>query len=81
VEDNFAELFDMAADMVVYGEAGRMLVGKIVKEEALYFVIDGNQENSVLCSILEARSIIESTRDISGILQNLTLLKVKKGIV
>jgi hypothetical protein len=80
VDDNFAELFDLATDMDVSGETGRMLVGKIVKEEALYFVIDGKQEDGALCSILEAHSIVESTRDISDILQNLTLLKAKKGI-
>lgn len=80
VDDSIKEFLDMAGEIVGAGEAGRMLVGKIVKEEALYFVIDSKQEDSVLCSLIEARSIVESTQDISGILRQFSILKVKKGI-
>jgi 3-oxoacyl-[acyl-carrier-protein] synthase II len=78
--DSFAEFLDMAAEIVAAREADRMLVGKIVEEEALYFVIDDKQEESALCSLIEVRSIVESTPDISGILRQLSILKVKKGI-
>jgi 3-oxoacyl-[acyl-carrier-protein] synthase II len=80
VDDSFAEFLDMAAEIVVAREAGRMLTGTIVGEEALYFVIDSKQDDSALCSLIEARSIVESTRDISDILRQLSILKVKKGI-
>lgn len=81
VNDSLAALLDMATEIIVAREAGRMLVGKIVGEDALYLVIESKQENGALCSLSEARSIVESTQDISGILRQLSNLKVKKGIV
>lgn len=81
VNDPCAELLDMAAEMVVAREADRMLVGKIVGEEVLYFVIDSNQDDRVFCSLIEARLIVEATHEISDILRHLSVLKAKKGIV
>jgi 3-oxoacyl-[acyl-carrier-protein] synthase II len=80
VDESLSEFLDMAAGMVVSREAVRMLVGKVVGNEALYFVIDCIQEGTVLCSLVEARSIVESTQDISDILRQLSILQVKKGI-
>jgi 3-oxoacyl-[acyl-carrier-protein] synthase II len=80
LDGSLTEFLDMASDIVVAREAGRMLVGTIVAEEALYIVIDSSQDESVLCSLMELRSIVESTRDISDILRQLSILKVKKGI-
>jgi 3-oxoacyl-[acyl-carrier-protein] synthase II len=80
VDDSLAELLDMATEIVVAREAGRMLVGKIVEEEALYFVIDGKQDECALCSLIEAWTIVESTQDISDILRQFSILKVKKGM-
>lgn len=80
VDNSFAEFLDMAAGIVVAREASRMLVGKITEEEALYFVIDDKQEDCALCRLIEARSIMESTHDISDILRQFSILMVKKGI-
>lgn len=80
-DGSLTDFVDMAADMVVTREAGRMLVGKIEEEEALYFLIDDTQEDNVFCSLSEAQSILAATRDIPGILRQLSILKVKKGIV
>jgi len=80
VDDSLAEFLDMASEIVVAREADRMLAGKIVEEEALFFVIDSKQEDNALCSLIEMRSIVESTQDISDILRQLSTLKVKKGI-
>jgi 3-oxoacyl-(acyl-carrier-protein) synthase len=80
VDDSLAELLDMATEIVVAREAGRMLVGKIVEEEALYFVIDSKQDECALCSLIEAWTIVESTQDISDILRQFSILKVKKGM-
>jgi hypothetical protein len=51
-----------------------------VEEDALFFVIDNKQEDNALCSLIEMRSIVESTQDISDMLRQLSTLKVKKGI-
>jgi 3-oxoacyl-[acyl-carrier-protein] synthase II len=80
VDDSLEEFLDMAAEMVVTGEVDRMLVGRIMADEALYFVIDGKQDDSALCSLIEAQTIVESTQNISDILRQLSILKVKKGI-
>jgi 3-oxoacyl-[acyl-carrier-protein] synthase II len=80
VDDSLADILDMASEMVIAREADRMLVGKIIGEEALYFLIDSKQEGSALCSLVEARSILDSTQDISDILRQLSIMKVKKGI-
>lgn len=79
--DSLLDFLDMAASMVKTEEVARMLVGTIVAEEAIYCVIERNKEKgSTLCSLAEARSILASTQDISKILQQLSNLKVKKGV-
>lgn len=80
-DGSLAGFMDMAVDMVVTRETGGMLVGKIEEEEALYFLVDDTEEDNVLCSLVEARTIVASTQDISDILRQLSILKVKKGIV
>jgi hypothetical protein len=80
VDDSLVEFLDMAEEMVVTGEAVRMLVGKIIEDKAMYFVIDSTSEGSVLCSLSEARQIAASTQDISDILRQFANLKLKKGI-
>jgi hypothetical protein len=45
----------------------------------MYAVIEGTQEEGALCTLDEARLIMESAEDISGILRQLYILKVKKG--
>lgn len=81
VTDSIVVFLDMAAAMVKAEEVARMLVGTIVAEEALYFVIERHkEESSILCSLDEARSILAATQDISEILCQLSNLKVQKGI-
>ncbi len=80
VDDSFAEFFDMSVEMIAAHETERMLVGKIVEDEALYFVIDGKQEGNAFCSLIEARTIVESTHEMPDILRQLSILKIKKGI-
>jgi 3-oxoacyl-[acyl-carrier-protein] synthase II len=71
---------DMAAEMVAAGETGSMLVGTIVQDEAVYFVLGRSDSDSSLCSIAEARSIVASTQCISEILGQLSTLMGRKGI-
>jgi 3-oxoacyl-[acyl-carrier-protein] synthase II len=71
---------DMAAEMVAAGETGSMLVGTIVQDEAVYFVIDRSERESSLCSIAEVCSIAASTRGIPEILCQLSILLSRKGI-
>jgi 3-oxoacyl-(acyl-carrier-protein) synthase len=80
VDGSLTTIVDMAAEIVSSREAGRMLVGKVVEEEALYFVIDGKQDECSLCSIAEVRSIVESKQTISDSVRQLSNVKVKKGI-
>jgi 3-oxoacyl-[acyl-carrier-protein] synthase II len=80
VNDSLAEFLDMAALMVASGEVDRMLVGRTAGDEALYFVIEGKHEGDALCAFNEARQIVETTQDISDILRQLSIPKVKKGI-
>lgn len=79
VTGTLGEPLDIAAGIVVAREAGRMLVGRIAAEEVMYAVIEGTQEEGALCTLDEARLIMESAEDISGILRQLYILKVKKG--
>ena len=79
VDGTLGEPLAMAAGIVVAREAGRMLVGRIAAEEALYAIIDGEQKEGALCTLDEAQLILESTEDISDIIRKLYILKVKKG--
>jgi 3-oxoacyl-[acyl-carrier-protein] synthase II len=79
-DDSLVGILDMASEIIDAREASRMLVGRIAGDEALYFVIDGKQEVTAFCSLIEVRSIVESTQGIPDILRQLSILKVKKGI-
>lgn len=78
-DDSLSESLEMASEMVVAREAGRMLVGGIAADEALYFVIDSKGEEGALCSLDDVRPIVASTQDISDMVRQLSILKVKKG--
>lgn len=78
--DSLTKFLDMAAEIVGAGEADRMLVGNVAGDEILYFVIDSKEEETALCSLADAQSIVSTTQDISEILRQLSFLKVKKGI-
>ena len=79
-DGSLAEFLDMAAEMITAREAERVLVGKMAGKDVLYFVLDSKQEDTVFCSLDEARSMVESTLEIHDILRQFSVLKVKKGI-
>jgi 3-oxoacyl-(acyl-carrier-protein) synthase len=80
IDNSLAEFFDMAAQIVADREAGRMLIGKIIGAEAIYFVIDSSEQERAFCSLSQARTIVAASQDISEILRQLSTLKVKRGI-
>jgi 3-oxoacyl-[acyl-carrier-protein] synthase II len=77
--DTLASLLDMAAGMITDGEAGRMLVGIIDGEEALYFVLDTADCGDPVCSLSEARSAVSASLGITDIRLHFSSLQVKKG--
>lgn len=80
LDDSLAAFLDMAAEMIVAGEAEQMLVGIVAGADALYLVIDGRPGQEAFCSLSEARSVVASSDGIDTILHTFSLLAVKKGI-
>jgi 3-oxoacyl-(acyl-carrier-protein) synthase len=73
---------DMASEMVAADEAELMLAGQAEEDHAVYLVIgkerDGQQ---VLCSLSEARSIIESDRRAASIVEKFLLLSASRKAI
>lgn len=72
-------ILDMAAAMLAAGEAERMLVGRADPGEALYLVLERDRGGRRLCSLAEARAIVDSVPDVAGMVQELSLVKDTKG--
>jgi hypothetical protein len=71
----------MASEMIEGREASAMLAGQAEEQEALFFVIanDAGRERSVLCSVSEARSVLESSSGVSGFIKQFSLKEARKA--
>lgn len=79
--NSLAQVLDIAADMVMAHETPMMLVGRAEEAEALYFILtaDPAQACNGACSFADARSIVESSPDVAGMVQKLEELAARKA--
>jgi 3-oxoacyl-[acyl-carrier-protein] synthase II len=76
-----AAVLDSAREMVLADAAQTMLVGVAEADEALFFVIAraAGPDQSVLCDLEEARSLVETTPDLSGLVQKFISMAARKA--
>jgi 3-oxoacyl-[acyl-carrier-protein] synthase II len=74
---------DTAEEMLLAGEAPVMLVGKAEADEAVFFVLarDPGRERSMLCDLVLARTLVEGSPEIPGLVRKFIGLTEKKGTV
>ena len=76
-----AQVLDTAADMIMAQETPMMLAGRAEETEALYFILtaDPGQTLDGTCSFADAKRIVETSPDVSGMVQNLEALTARKA--
>jgi 3-oxoacyl-[acyl-carrier-protein] synthase II len=74
-------VLDMAEDMVLANEAPVMLAGKAEADEAVFFVIarDQGRDRPVLCDFAEARALVETDPELSGLIRTFLRMAERKG--
>jgi len=74
-------VLDMAVDMLLANEVPVMLVGKAEADEAVFFVLewDSGQDRSPLCGLAEARTLVEASPDVLGLVQNFIGVAARKA--
>ena len=65
--------------MLGAGETGRVLAGVAGDEEALYMLLGPVNGGGSLCTLDEAVAVAERETGIKGMVEELTILKGKKG--
>jgi 3-oxoacyl-[acyl-carrier-protein] synthase II len=80
---SLAPLLDLAAEMIENREASLMLAGTAAEEEALFLVIgkDGAGPAGDLCSLPDARAVVLSAPGVPGIVQKISFMGIRKGVV
>jgi len=74
-------VLDMAAAMLLAGEASIMLVGKAEADEAVFFVLemDPGQDRPAICALAAARAFVETNTGVPELVQNFIGLTARKG--
>jgi len=74
-------VLDMAEEMILANEAPAMLAGTAEAEEAIFFVLarDHGGDRQVLCDLEEARALVETGPDLSGLIQKFLRMAERKG--
>lgn len=74
-------VLDATAEMLLAGEAPVMLVGKAETDEAVFFVLgkDPGQDVPALCTLTVARSLVEMSPDVTGLVQKFIGIAARKG--
>ena len=74
-------VLDMAEEMILANEAPAMLAGTSEAEEAIFFVLARDQGGNqpVLCDLEEARAQVETSPDLSGLIQKFLRMAERKG--
>jgi 3-oxoacyl-[acyl-carrier-protein] synthase II len=74
-------VLDTAGEILLTREAPVMLVGKAEADEAVFFVLEGDpgQDQSVLCGLEAARTIVETSPGILGMVRKFISIAARKG--
>jgi len=74
-------VLDMAEEMILANEAPAMLAGRADADEAIFFVLarDPGWDRPVLCALEEARALVETNPDLSGMIQKFLGMAARKG--
>jgi len=80
-EHALTAVLDMAEEMILTNEAPAMLAGTAEADGAIFFVIarDPGLDRPVLCDLEEARVCVETSPDLSGLIQQFLRLAARKG--
>ncbi len=80
--DSLAPALDTAADMILGNEIPVMLAGGTGPDEAIFLVLAGDAagRTPALCDVTAARSIVEATPDIPGMVQKFSELLERKAL-
>jgi len=67
--------------MILANEAPAMLAGTAEEEEAIFFVLgrDHGGDRQVLCDLEEARALVETGTDLSGLIQKFLRMTERKA--
>jgi 3-oxoacyl-(acyl-carrier-protein) synthase len=75
-ENSIAGILDMAGEMLNGRETATVLAGSSGEQESFYFVLGAEADGGALCDFAEARSLAESSGNISSLKDNFfSLLK------
>lgn len=74
-----AGALDLAAELVVGGEAPRMLAGQADAETALYLLVDRAEGGVPLCTLAEALAIAATEDDLAAMAAQFSALLTRKG--
>jgi 3-oxoacyl-(acyl-carrier-protein) synthase len=74
-------VLDTATEMILANEAPVMIAGKAEADGAMFFVIgrDCGEDGSVLCDVAEARSLVETGPDETGLVQKFLRIATRKA--
>ncbi|TLM65515.1 MAG: hypothetical protein FDZ69_09600 [Deltaproteobacteria bacterium] len=70
---------ELAAELVAGGEAPRMLAGEAGADAALYLLVDRTGPGGALCSLAEARAIVEPGDGVAAVAARFSALLTRKG--
>jgi len=76
-----AAVLDCAHDMLLAEETPAMLAGSAEADEALYFVLAraSGRDQPVLCGLEDARALVETNPDLSGLVQKFIQMAARKA--
>ena len=77
-DGSIARPLEVAAGIVRSGEAGRMLAGSAGEEEAVYFLLDGDDGGNPLFSLADILPLVDAGGDTTELLHRISL-KIRKG--
>lgn len=74
-------VLDMADEMILANEAPVMLAGTVEADEGIFFVLarDHGGDRQVLCDLEEARALVETSPDLSGLIQKFLHMAERKA--
>ena len=74
-------VLDTAGEILLNREAPVMLAGKAEADEAVFFVLEGDpgQDQSVLCGLEAARTVVETSPGVAGMVEKFISIAARKG--
>lgn len=75
----FPKMIDMAEEMLLYGEADAVLVGRAEQDAGMYMVLKkSDRAGETFCTLEETRSILSTEADVNFLIHKFTLLRNRK---